>query len=89
MQTTTQTTTTLIHRIISTVQKDVQQTEKAVERLVDTVTKKEPRVVSRFSQVVLTLSILSSFLYWTHMVHPFSGMNATSFFHSFIPYTVI
>lgn len=29
--------------------------------------------VNRFSQLLLTLSIVSSFLYWTALVHPFSG----------------
>lgn len=66
--------TTLVHR----------HTPKASEPVVDAVAtiaenvvsevKKDITVsVSKFSRLLLTLSIVSSFLYWTALVHPFSG----------------
>jgi len=44
----------------------VGKVEVAVEKIVE-------RKVSRLSQVLLTLSLVSSFLYWTALIHPFSG----------------
>lgn len=59
-----------------------QVVEKTVDKMVDTVEKVGDvvekkilrREVSRFSRLLLTLSLVSSFLYWTALVHPFSGM---------------
>jgi uncharacterized membrane protein YhhN len=73
---------TLIQRVIAaqrkpnavTEHKVVEKVEKAVEKVVDTVENAiVRRDVSRFSQLLLTMSIVSSFLYWTALVHPFSG----------------
>lgn len=80
-------TTTLTHRPTKNV--DPQQhnnnnttnTTTSVEEIVQQVEQKIEaaflkREVSRTSRILLTLSIVSSFLYWTALVHPFSGMSS-------------
>lgn len=63
--------TTLDQVVEKTVDKMVDTVEKVGEVVENKILRKE---VSRFSRLLLTLSIVSSFLYWTALVHPFSGM---------------
>jgi uncharacterized membrane protein YhhN len=58
--------TTLTHRTTRTTQED----PAVVETKITTLKQKD---VSRFSRLLLTLSIVSSLMYWTALVHPFSG----------------
>jgi len=58
-----------------TLEEVVDKVVDTVEKVGDVVEKKILRKeVSRFSRLLLVLSLVSSFLYWTALVHPFSGM---------------
>lgn len=72
---TTTATATLTQRPAPTTKKATVVTpEKLVEQVVGKVVDAPIRKdVSRLSQLLLTLSIVSSFLYWTALVLPFSG----------------
>eukprot|EP01111_Echinosteliopsis_oligospora_P014776 TRINITY_DN565_c0_g1_i1.p1 TRINITY_DN565_c0_g1~~TRINITY_DN565_c0_g1_i1.p1 ORF type:complete len:280 (+),score=56.30 TRINITY_DN565_c0_g1_i1:100-939(+) len=68
------TATVLIQRPV--VQSTAKRTEKVAEKVVEKVAEASvplKREVSRFSQVLLTLSIVSSLIYWTALIHPLSG----------------
>jgi len=77
MATTSTYTTTLTHRgapAAPAPAKNVVSAEKLVEQVVEKMVQAPIRKdVSRFSQLLLTLSIVSSFLYWTALALPFSG----------------
>jgi len=68
---TTTAETILIQRPVAISKK----TEKVADKVVDGVKAITPirREVSRFSQILLTLSIVSSLIYWTSLVSPLSG----------------
>lgn len=71
---TTTSTATLTQRPAPTKKANVITPEKLVEQVVGKVVDAPIRKdVSRLSQLLLTLSIVSSFLYWTALVLPFSG----------------
>lgn len=73
-------TTTLVQRTIpkthnvdhkqQVVETVVTKVEQVGTKIGDTLLRKD---VSRTSRLLLTLSLVSSFLYWTALVHPFSG----------------
>lgn len=60
--------------------------EKTVDKVVDTVVSIQSKPVSRTSRLLLTLSLVSSFLYWTALVHPFSGSLSFSHHHTYAHY---
>jgi len=70
------TTTTLVQRTPKNAEQQIKKdaivtkAENVVEEVVAHIIKKD---VSTFSRLLLTMSIVSSFLYWTALVHPFSG----------------
>jgi len=81
MATCTTTLNTTLNRRSTSSKPHTISPEKLVEQVVEKVVEKVEKVVeipvrkdvSRLSQLLLTLSIVSSFMYWTALVHPFSG----------------
>lgn len=61
--TTTHTLEEVVDKVVDTVEKVGDVVEKKILR----------KEVSRFSRLLLVLSLVSSFLYWTALIHPFSG----------------
>lgn len=67
------TTATLVQRAAKNTQTHDTPVETIVYKAKDGGKMEDTIKVSRFSRMLLTLSIVSSFLYWTALVHPFSG----------------